>query len=238
MTNRQIMILVAAVVLSAVLVVPTLGRDDPPVRRSTDAVSDSPVRSADSRRQRMRKAGRGGRIFAEDRFTEDKVKEVMAFAKKRFPEEYERLEALRKENPHQFRRAIRRMWWLYRRVRHLPEEIQAAAVAKHRLNIAIFQTRREFLQTDDQAKKAKLTKKLGSLLEKQFDNDQTVKEYMIKRLEQQLAELKAEIKQRKKDRKKILTERLERLLRPGPPALRAADTPRATRPTRRDPPPG
>lgn len=227
MTNRQIMILVAAV-LAAALAVPTLGRDNASEPNKT---SNNPsAGSADSRRQRIHNARVGPRIFAEDRFTEDKVKDVMAFAKKHFPEEYERLVALRKENPRQFRRAIRRMWWLYRRVRHLPEDIQAAAVAKHRLNVAIFHTRRELLQSEDSAEKAKLTKKLSSLLEEQFDNDQIVKEYMIKRIEQQLADLKAEVEQRKKDRKKIILKRLERLLRPGPPALRATDTPRTTRP--------
>ena len=146
---------------------------------------------------------------------------MLAFAKKHFPEEHKRLEALRKENPRQFRRAIRRLWWLYRRVRHLPEEIQAAAVAKHRLNIAIFHTRREFLRTEDAAKKAELTKKLRDLLGKQFDNDQTVKEYRIKLLAEQLAKLKTEIEQRKKDRQKIIADRLKLLLRP-PPATQPA----------------
>ncbi len=160
------------------------------------------------------------RIFEEDRFTKEKVKEVLAFAKKHFPDEHERIQSLRKENPRQARRALRRMWWLYKRVRHLPEEIQAAAVAKHRLNIAIFRMHRQIIQATDQGEKAKLKKKLRDLLGKQFDNDQAVKEYKVKRLAQELAKLKAEIEQRKKDRKKIISKRLEMLMKPRPAAGR------------------
>ena len=234
MINKQLAVLTSTIVVAAVIIPAYL-------RAGNEPASETNTRTAAGDRKpphRLRaREGKGrSRIFEADRFTEFTEDKVMAFAKKHFPEEYERLEALRKENPRQFRRAIRRLWWLYKRVRHLPEEIQAAAVAKHRLNVAIFQTRREFLQAEEADKKAELTKKLSSLLEKQFDNDQTVKEYQIKRLAQQLAELKAQVEQRRKDRKKIIADRLKRLLRPAPPALRATDTPRATRPTRRNPP--
>ncbi len=212
--NRQITALGAAV-LAAALVVPTLGRDAPgrPPAAAITAPATSP---ANLRRPHMHNAGGRPRTFGADRFTEDKVKEVLAFAKKHLPEEYKRFETLRKENPRQARRAIRRLWWLYKRVRHLPPEIQAAAVAKHRLNVAIFQTRRDFLRTEDASRKAELTKKLQTLLGKQFDNDQIVKEYRIKVLAQQLAELKAEVGRRKKDRSKIIAERLKRLLSSAP----------------------
>ncbi|MCK4625264.1 MAG: hypothetical protein KAV00_08145 [Phycisphaerae bacterium] len=218
MINKRLAALITAIVAAAVIV-PTC------LRAGNEPASDTSTRSvADERRpprgHRMREGKGRPRLFGEDRFTEDKVKEVMAFAKKHFPEEYERLEALRKENPRQFRRAIRRMWWLYKRVRHLPEEIQAAAVAKHRLNIAIFRMHRQILQTNNQAEKAKLKKQLLDLLGKQFDNDQVVKEYKVKRLARELAELKAEIEQRKKDRKKIISKRLELLMKPMPAAGR------------------
>ena len=65
-----------------------------------------------------------------------------------------------------------------------------------------------------------LKKQLLDLLGKQFDNDQTVKEYKVKRLARELAELKAEIEQRKKDREKIISKRLELLMKPMPAAGR------------------
>ena len=107
---------------------------------------------------------------------------------------------------------LRRIWWIYQRVRYLPQEIQAAAVAEHRLNMSIFQTRREILQTQDADKKTELTKKLRDLLGRQFDNDQIVKEYRIKILADQLVKLKKEIEQRKTNRQKVIEERLEKLM--------------------------
>ncbi len=223
MINKRLAALIAAIAAAAVIVPTCLRAGDKPA-------SDTSTRSvADERKpprgHRMREGKGRPRLFGEDRFTEDKTKEVMAFAKKHFPEEHERLESLRKENPRQFRRAIRRMWWLYKRVRHLPEEIQAAAVAKHRLNIAIFRMHRQILQTNNQDEKAKLKKQLLDLLGKQFDNDQAVKEYKVKRLAQELAKLKAEIEQRKKDRKKIISKRLELLMKPRPATERKFRSP-------------
>ncbi|MCD4699986.1 MAG: hypothetical protein K8R91_05385 [Phycisphaerae bacterium] len=244
MKNRQILAMVATV-LAAVLVVPiclpaggrqALGRNDPPARPSVSDATESTTGPGNMRQRRIRNSGDGPRIFGEDRFTEDNVKEILAFAKKHFPAEHERLEALRKEDPRQARRALRRLWWLYQRVQHLPPDIQAAAVAKHRLNVSIFRVRREILQAEDTAKKAELTKKLRSLLGEQFDNDQAVREYQVKRLAQQLAELKAEIEQRKKDRKKIIAERMERLLSTGPNVMMRKRDP-SDRPPRSATPP-
>lgn len=215
MINKRLAVLITTIAAAAVIVPSYL-------RAGNKPASDTSTRAAADERKpprghRMRE-GRGRTRLFEDRFTKDKVKEVMAFAKKHFPDEHKRLESLRKENPHQFRRAIRRIWWLYKRVRHLPEEIQVAAVSKHRLNIAIFRMHRQIVQTDNQAEKTKLKKQLLDLLGKQFDNDQAVKEYKVKRLAQELAKLKAEIAQRKKDRKKIISKRLEMLMKPMPAA--------------------
>lgn len=233
MTNRQILALVAAV-LAAVLAAPSLGRDAPSERPSADAATKPTTRPGNLRQLRMRNAGDEPRIFDEERFTADKTDEVLEFVKKHFPEEHKRLEAIRSEDPARARQLLRRLWWIYQRVRHLPPEIQAAAVAEHRLNVAIFRVRRELLQTEDAAKKAELTQKLRDLIGEQFDNNQTVKEYKIKLLDEQLAKLKAEIEQRKTDRQKIIAERLERLLSAAP-ATRPSHHRRPS--TRLSPPP-
>lgn len=253
MINRRI-VAMATAVLAAVLTVLTclpggggqaLGRDagggggGGSARSAAVAVTKSTSGPGNMRRRRMRNAEYRPRIFEQDRFTEANVKEVLAFAKKHFPEEYERIETLRKESPRQAKRVLRRLWWLYQRVRHLPPEIQAAAVAKTRLNVAIFRTRRALLEAEDAAKKTELTKKLRSLLGEQFDNDQIVKEYRVKRLAQQLAELKAEIEQRKNDRQKIIADRLKRLTSSKPAAMmQPYNSPgRPGRPGRPAPPP-
>jgi len=233
MINRQILALVAAV-LAAVLVAPSLGRDAPSERPSADAATKPTTRPENHRQLRLRNDGDEPRIFEEERFTDDKAEEVMAFVKKNFPEEYKRLEALRKEDPAQARQSLRRLWRIYQRVRHLPPEIQAAAVAEHRLNVAIFRLRGELLQTEDAAKKAELTQKLRDLLGEQFDNDQTVKEYKVKLLDEQLAKLKAEIEQRKTGRQKIINERMERLMKPGPDIMQPPGP--STRPSPPAPP--
>ncbi|MDY7011151.1 MAG: hypothetical protein SVV80_10430 [Planctomycetota bacterium] len=244
MINKKILAL-GATVLATVLVVMSflpdeggkaLGRDGPPARSPAAEVTKSTTEPENMHMRRRHNAEDRPRFFGEDRFTEDKVKEVLAFAKKHFPEEHERIKTLQKEDSRQARRAIRRLWWLCQRVRHLPEEIQAAAVAEHRLNVAIFRVRRELLQADDDAKKAELIKKLRSLLGEQFDNAQTVREYQVKRLAQQLAELKAEIEQRKADRQKIIAERLKRLMNPNPDVMMRKHDPSDPRPYSATPP--
>lgn len=167
--------------------------------------------------RRVRLGGRHGRFPSRwARLTAKQVGELTDFARKYLPEEYQEIELLRQENPNRARVMLYRLWWLYRRVKRYPPEIRKAAVERHRLNIAILTTRRDILKCTDKNRRAKLVAELRKLLNKQFDFDQTVKEWRVKQLAKQITELKAQIERREKERDKIIAERLKRLLQPVP----------------------
>jgi len=152
------------------------------------------------------------------RLSQKQIEQITIFAKKYLPEEYQQIELMQQEDPRRARIMLHRIWWLYRRVRQFPPEIRKAAVERHRLNVAIIQTRRDFIKCTDNDEKEKLKAKLRNLLYKQFDYDQAVKEWRVKQLEKQIAGLKAQIERRKNEKDKIIAERLNRLLQVNPSA--------------------
>ena len=173
-------------------------------------------------------ASRRKRFFPHrERLSAEQIERIIAFAKEYLPEEYQQIELIKQEDPQRARLMLHRLWWLYRRVRQFPPEIRKAAVERHRLNLAIIQTRRDFIKCTNETERKKLKAKLRNLLSKQFDYDQAVKEWRVKQLEKQIAELKAQIERRKNEKDKIIAERLNRLLRVNRP-VRAT-----TRPTYR-----
>ena len=170
-------------------------------------------------------ASRRRRFFPHrERLSPEQVERIIAFAKEYLPEEYQQIELIKQEDPQRARLMLHRLWWLYRRVRQFPPEIRKAAVERHRLNLAIIQTRRDFIRCTNEAERKKLKNKLRNLLSKQFDYDQAVKEWRVKQLEKQIAELKAQIERRRNEKDKIVAERLKRLLRVNRP-VRATTRP-------------
>jgi hypothetical protein len=139
----------------------------------------------------------------------------MAFAKEYMPELYAQLETLQKDDPRQARRLLGRLHWVLLRVQRYPAgEVRRAAIARRRLSVEIYKTRRAFGEATDKAQKAKLREQLTELVGERFDYDQIVKEYDVKRLEKQLADLKAEIAERRRNRAKTIAAIMERLLSP------------------------
>lgn len=145
--------------------------------------------------------------------------DVRAFAKQYFPEAYEEVTRQLQDNPQRARPLLAMLTRAYNSVQRFPTgEVRDAAIGRQRANLAISRVIRELRQTENPGERDKRTTRLRELLAEQFDQDQVVKEYDIKRLSEQLASLKAEIEQRKTNRKAVIEEAVGRLLSTSRPA--------------------
>jgi len=196
-------LLATAVLAAAAMVGTTLAQDGSAGgdRRTTSRAASRPARRWPPRYRRA--------------LSPEQEAEMMAFTKKYMPELHKRFQQLAKEDPRQAARVRQQMYWLWRRVRRYPAgQIRDAAVARQRVNVEVYKAVRAYRQTTDAGEKAKLRKEVTGLLGRRFDYDQVVKEYDIKLLEKQLAELKAEVQRRRKSRGKVIADAVTRLLTP------------------------
>lgn len=152
---------------------------------------------------------------------EDKAK-LMAFAKDNAPELYEKLTKLDKDDTVRSAILMNQVYRLYQSVQEYPPEVRPAVLDRHRLNVAIFHALRDFRAADTDAKREEAKKQIQTLLGQQFDNEQIVREYDIKRLAKQLEDLKAQVEQNKNNRQGVIADRLNRLLT-RPPTSRPGD---------------
>lgn len=159
--------------------------------------------------------------------TRQEEAEVLAFAKKQLPDVHERLLKLRKQDPPAAARSLRGIHSLMGTVRRYPPEVGQVVIKRHRVNVAIFAAVRQHRAAESPGEKQRLRKRLLELLGEQFDYDQTVKEYNVKRLKQQLDDLRALIAQRRRDRDRIIADRLEHLSAPKAPASGPPAPPKA-----------
>jgi len=176
-------------------------------------------RQAQTRRAESRPADRRG--WRGQSPTADNA-ELTEFIAQYLPELDARLKVLRKDNPDEARQLTQQVWWLWRRVRRYPPEIRKVAVEWHKLNVEIWTVARTARDTTDPAQRKESLERLRKLLRQQMDADQVLKEYDIKRLEAQLAEVREEVRRRRAERDKIIEERLARMLAPRPTATAPA----------------
>jgi len=196
-------LLAAAVLAAAVTVGTTLAQD-----RSAGGAEQTTSRAAS--RPARRWTGRMRRALSPEQEAE-----MMAFTKKYMPELHKQFEQLAKQDPRKAARVRQQMYWLWRRVQRYPAgTVREAAVARQRINVDVYKVVRTYRQTADAGEKTKLRKELTSLLGRRFDYDQVVKEYDVKLLEKQLAELKAEVVRRRNSRREVITDAVTRLLTP------------------------
>ena len=215
MSRGRLLVLALSAALAVALMESSFGQENTsgraPAKGGEAAAKKPPATGpAASRPARPRRRPRGGRAL-----TDQQRAEIMAFAKEDMPELYAQLETLQKEDPRQARRLLGRLRWVWIRVqRYPPGEVRKAAVARRRLSVEIYKARKAYGEATDKAQKAKLREQLTELVGERFDYDQIVKEYDVKRLEKQLADLKAEIAERRRNRAKTIAAIMERLLTP------------------------
>ncbi|KPK85802.1 MAG: hypothetical protein AMJ81_02600, partial [Phycisphaerae bacterium SM23_33] len=148
--------------------------------------------------------------------TPQQTETVLAFTRQHLPEQYEQLRRLLSEDPDRAAPMVHRLYQLYVNVRRFPAEIREAAIGRYQANLAISWARRELRRSEDPAERKRLTERLAKLITQQFDHEQTVKEYEVKRYAQRVVELSAEVEQLRTNRSQVIAERMQRLLAPPP----------------------
>jgi len=182
---------------------------------------------AESRAAASRSGPRHGRSSRWG-LTEAQRAELVAFAKEHMPEQHQRLVKLLEDDPRRAGWLLWRLYRLYVGVRRYPPEVRRAAIARHQVRVAIYRAVRELRQARTAEQRQAVKARLADLLGQEFDHEQVVRDYEVKRLAEQVADLAAEIKRRRTDRAGVIEERLRRLLaaRPG-----AKSRPVASRPS-------
>ena len=216
MSRGRLLVLALSAALAVALMESSFGQENASGRapsKGGEAAAKNPLATvpAASRPARPHRRPRGARAA----LTDQQTAEIMAFAKEDMPELYAQLVKLQTDDPRQARRLLQRLQRVWRRVQRYPVgEVRKAAVARRRLGVEIYKVRKAYGEATDKAQKAKLREQLTKLVGERFDYDQIVKEYDVKRLERQLADLKAEIAERRRNRTKAVAAIMERLLSP------------------------
>lgn len=140
-------------------------------------------------------------------------KELLAVLKDKRPELYERLIHQRRTNRMRYRWVLQMMWRWYQRWKHLPEEIQDAAITVMDSKAQAWRLAREMRKAASEGEKGQLLAKLRGVVAKRFDAEQKVRAHRLAQLERQLKRAREELKARAKRRTKIIDELVERLIK-------------------------
>lgn len=151
------------------------------------------------------------RPHREDALAAEQQAEVLAFAKENAPDLYERLQALQ-QDPQRAALLMGELYRLYRHAQDYPPDVRRSFLEKQRLNVVIFRKLREYRQADDK-KREDIKNQIQQMLGTQFDDEQTLREYDVKRLTRQLEDLKALLEQQKQNRDGIIADRFNRLVK-------------------------
>lgn len=121
------------------------------------------------------------------------------------PEEFERLQKLRDEDPEKFREEIRRM---------SKERFGGMIRQKGRqLEAKCRELSQKYRDAEGEADKAAAKEQLQVAVKEAFDARVAAQKEMVKNLEEQLAKLKKQIAEREENREKICEERVESLIK-------------------------
>jgi len=214
MSRTKLLVMISCV-LSAAAVLAALGpsgaAEEAAAPRERDAPTASSARRADSRPRRS-----GPWRARRAPLSPEQTEGALAFARQHLPELHRRLVRALEENPRRAQPLLRHLWHQYQRVRELPPDVAEAATVIYRTNIELFRTRRDILQAESPEEKERLVKRLRELVTRRFDSDLIVKDYRIRRLERELADLKAELQKRRQQREQIIEQRVKRWLTAGP----------------------
>ncbi|MBL7132841.1 MAG: hypothetical protein ISS78_01965 [Phycisphaerae bacterium] len=140
-------------------------------------------------------------------------KELLAVLKDKRPELYERLIHQRQTDRLRYRWVLQMMWRWYERWKHLPEEIQDAAITEMDSKAQAWRLAREMRKAGSEGEKEQLLAKLRGVVAKQFDAEQKVRAHRLAQLEKQLKRAREELQARAKRRTKIIDELVERLIK-------------------------
>jgi hypothetical protein len=189
--------MLAALLGSAVAEPPRPARDEPTTRPNRPGPTSRP--SDDDRRP-------------PPRVSPERIGELMARMKTENADLYARLTEMRENNPVAFQRTMNRLDQYVRQLDALPDEMQEVYRRQHADNVRVAELVKQIGETPDPQTKAALTTELRTVVARQFDNGQKIKEHRLQTLAAQLEALKVELQQRAEKRDEIIDGRITDLL--------------------------
>ena len=145
--------------------------------------------------------------------------ELLGVLKEKRPEHHKRLMKLRESSRMRYRWMLQMMWRWYQRWKHLPEEIQAAAITEMDSKVQVWRLARELRKEISKDERKELLFKLREAVARQFDAEQKVRTHRLAQLEKQLQRARLELRERSEKRSQTIDDLVKRLLKP-PPALK------------------
>jgi len=132
------------------------------------------------------------------------------------PKEFERLQALHKENPEAFRKEMRKALQEYAKKEHPEQYKQFAKMRKSEERLR--KLAQQCCAEQDPAKKTKLEQDMRTELEQQFTEKQALRQQELEALEKRLTEFRASLQSREQNKEAMIDMRIKALTE-GPDAV-------------------
>lgn len=144
--------------------------------------------------------------------SEQQESDLLGILGQKHPDEAAQLKKLKEENPAVYRVAMAAAWKVYQVLKDMPPDIQKAHETQLRSRVEAWRVSRDYLAAQAGPEKDKLRARLTELLGNEFDAQQTISEYRLTQLEEQLKRLRAVLKDRKDGRDQVIAQNLQELL--------------------------
>jgi hypothetical protein len=129
--------------------------------------------------------------------------EIIGTLRRDEPEVFEHLQQVRRARPDAFRNKLREMRPMLR-----DPEFRKTMIGNFKLEMRLRKLTEGYREAKDEKEKARIKGELGAALEEQFDAKLSAQEMRLKKMEQEIGELRKRIERRRKDKKKLVEDRL------------------------------
>jgi len=143
--------------------------------------------------------------------TPEQEKEVLDYLKKRQPDIHKQLLEQREEDRYRYSRTLRWVWYGMERRKRLPEKVRDAYDVRQRTHVQMWKLAKELEKAKGSALRDDLERQLSELAGDYFQAEQTIREYRLKQLEDQIKRLREDLEDRLRKRKSVIQEIIERM---------------------------
>ncbi|MFW6146436.1 MAG: hypothetical protein ACOC7R_03785 [Planctomycetota bacterium] len=142
----------------------------------------------------------------------ERAAELMESIETERPRLHRHLTDLRRRDPRQFRRAMVGLDRFLRRLKDLPDELRQAVGEQRCSRLRRHHLVRQYHATADKGRRAELAAEIRELTGRIFDTDQSLREYKVRRLAEELKALREQLAARAAQRDTLIDRRVEELL--------------------------
>lgn len=160
--------------------------------------------------------GGPGGARPDDRMRHARMRESAEWLRANNPKEFERLQALHKENPDAFRKEMRQALQEYAKKEHPEQYKQFAKMRKSEERLQ--KLAKQYRAAQDPAGKTKVEQDMRTELEQQFAEKQKLRQQELEALEKRLNEFRASLQSREQNKQAMIDLRIKALTE-GPDAV-------------------